>query len=117
MKVILQGKANFFPNKEFKTGELITIKEYKGRVDSNFNYPDDHKVVELRGKPKKVHRFNVEYKDKEYQLDMNKTSLGYIVEGLGDESDNWKDKQCVGEVLRMPTGKNMIEFKPVAWDE
>lgn len=117
MKVVLNSKVNFFPNKEFKTGETITILEYKGKVESNFNHPDDHKVEALRGKPKKVQRFMVQYKDQEYQLDMNGASLKLLIEGLGDESDNWIGKQMIGESLRMPTGGKMVEFKPVVFTD
>ena len=117
MKVLISGSVKFFPTKEFKTGETITIKQYVGKVDSNFNYPDDYKVEGLRGKPKKVQRFMVEYKDADYQLDMNGASLKLLVAGLGDESDDWIGKQMIGESLRLPTGGKMIEFKPIVFTD
>jgi len=107
--VFISSGKKFFPTKQFKSGDTITIKSYEGYVESNFKYPD--------GKVKKVNRFMVEYNGGEYQLDMNKASATLLANKFGKDSAGWVNQQAIGEVLRMPNGGQMIEFKPLEWKD
>lgn len=113
--IMIPSGAKFFPTKEFKTGQTIIIKKYVGHVETKFKYDATAiaKNPSLADKFKSTNRFMVEYNGQEYQLDMNGASLKLIGAQWGNQSEAWEGKQCIGEVLRMPTGGNMIEFKPV----
>jgi signal peptidase I len=104
--IISSTKYGFLKGSDVKNGDTIVIKNSGVIVDSNFK---DEKT----DLPKKEARFEVEYKGEMKTLTMNKTSQNNLAEAWGADTDAWVDKVASIELVKLPSGKKMMELTAV----
>lgn len=93
------------PKQDIFDGDIITIKDAGQIIPGDFG---------------DRHTFKVETKNGEKNLSFNQTSMNYLIEGFGDETNDWVGKEVKAHIVKSNVGgkmRDVIYLTPPDWIE